>query len=102
MRVHKYTIHDKQSKNSFKSNKSSECIPCDACEYIAKGALDFSLHISKHQTTSLEQEKSFTIECTRCNLEFDTEKAHSKHVNEVHVLAVRRHCSDCFDFQVTL
>ena len=50
MKLHYYKSHSKQGKNLFKSNKSSECIPCELCEYIAKGHVDYALHIEIHQS----------------------------------------------------
>lgn len=87
--LHKYAVHDqsKQTKNSYKSNKNSDRIPCDACDYVGKGAIDYALHIEKH-----ESNLQF---CDQCDYRSKTNNLIQLHKESVHSENLKLKCKEC-------
>ena len=89
LRKHKISEHKQsnQTKNSYQTNKSSELLPCDACDFIAKGALAYSLHIKQH-----EIDLQF---CDECDYSTKTSKLIQLHKESYHSKNPKIKCREC-------
>ena len=89
LRKHKISQHKQshQTKNSFKTNKSSESLPCEACDYTAKGALAYSLHIKQH-----EMDIQY---CDECDYNTKTSKLIQLHKESYHSKKTKIKCREC-------
>ena len=72
----------KESKNSYKTSKNNDKIPCQFCDKICANAKDFFSHMENHHT----KQKSNKFKCDKCDFETQTVAKLYEHEESKHVM----------------